>query len=239
MRGLLLFLGAILLSGSAFAACGSGGGGLDINCDGTVRLAVLGDSFVVGTGDLRYGGRGGYVLRARRKLRNVTVDGFGTKGLDTRQLLTRIIDAFARGPRSSPQEASLKGALLESDIVVLDLGRNDRWFFGPPSEAYRNLKRIRSLIRTKVGEATGVAPVIVTAVLMLPNRGSQGPWVKDLNRLILKSHRPEAPANLRFDLVSKRLLSSDQLHPTSIGYDELAKTFVDYILKVLPRLVNS
>jgi lysophospholipase L1-like esterase len=40
---------------------------------------------------------------------------------------------------------------------------------------------------------------------------------------------------LRFDIVSKRLLSADQLHPTSIGYDELAKTFIAYVKKVLAK----
>jgi hypothetical protein len=55
--------------------------------------------------------------------------------------------------------------------------------------------------------------------------------MKELDALILKSHSAEAPADLRFDLVSKRLLSADQIHPTSKGYQALADVFVKYILR--------
>jgi hypothetical protein len=113
--------------------------------------------------------------------------------------------------------------------VVLDLGRNDRWLFGLPSEALKNLKTIRQLIQGSIKKRTGVAPVVVIAVLMLPNRGAQGPWVKELNGLIFKSHKVSSPANLRFDLVSKRLIGADQIHPT----------FEAYLKKNLPVILNK
>ncbi|MFM1848706.1 MAG: hypothetical protein RL417_2180, partial [Pseudomonadota bacterium] len=173
-----LLLGALLLSASdGYAGCSKVAGIPDINCDGRAHIVVVGDSFVFGTGDTKNGGRGGYVLRAKKALRGATIDGFGTKGLDTRQLLKRLQVLFA-----STDTSALKEALFLGDFVVLDLGRNDRWFFGLPSEAYRNLKRIRTILRTEIARQTGRSPVIVTAVLMLPNRGSQGPWVKELNR---------------------------------------------------------
>ena len=228
MKRFVLVVMSVFVTAVSHAACPRVGGVSDVNCDGVASVVVVGDSFVYGTGDTLNKGRGGYVVRARKKLRGVSLEGFGTKGLDTRQLLKRVGDEFSR-----TEVSPLREALVGSDIVVLDLGRNDRWFFGLPAEAYRNLKRIGTLIRSKVSAEAGSAPVVVTAVLMLPNRGSQGPWVKALNKLILKSDRPEAPADLRFDLVSKKLLSGDQLHPTSIGYDELAKTFVRYIQKTL------
>jgi lysophospholipase L1-like esterase len=115
--------------------------------------------------------------------------------------------------------------------VVLDLGRNDRWLFGLPEATLRNLKRIRALIEKELTDLTGVSPLIVTAVLMYPNRGAQGPWVKELDALILKSHTPRYPADLRFDTVSKRLLAPDNIHPTSKGYASMAATFVKYLLK--------
>jgi lysophospholipase L1-like esterase len=69
---------------------------------------------------------------------------------------------------------------------------------------------------------------------MLPNRGSQGPWVKSLNDLLVGSDSLTAPADLRFDKVSKRLLLPDQLHPSPRGYSALSKTLVQYLQKVLP-----
>jgi hypothetical protein len=105
---------------------------------------------------------------------------------------------------------------------------------GPPSQTLRNLKRISALIKSRVLTTVETAPLIVTAVLMLPNRGSQGPWVKELNTLIAKTHTEATPADLHFDQVSKRLLSADQIHPTPKGYTALATTFVKYILLRLP-----
>jgi hypothetical protein len=44
------------------------------------------------------------------------------------------------------------------------------------------------------------------------------------------------PANLRFDLVSKRLYNADQLHPTALGYEAVTDVFVYYLTKVVPRM---
>ena len=60
-----------------------------------------------------------------------------------------------------------------------------------------------------------------------------------LNALILKGHRPHAPANLRFDKVNKRLLSSDQIHPTSKGYAAPAKKFIRYLTVTLPPIMQA
>jgi hypothetical protein len=73
---------------------------------------------------------------------------------------------------------------------------------------------------------------------MSPNRGSQSPWVKELDNLILDSHEAESPADLRFDLVSKRLLQPDNIHPTSKGYAEMAKVFITYLLTKYPEHVS-
>lgn len=129
--------------------------------------------------------------------------------------------------------------LIQSTYVVLDIGRNDRWRFGLPSGTYRNLKKIYSLINTQAMARIGRKPLVITAVLMLPNRGSQGPWVKELDKLILSNSTDTAPADLRFDLVSKRLLSFDQIHPTAQGYAALAKTFVFYLQRRLSPHVQA
>lgn len=220
---------AMAVTGRTSLACPAISGIPDFNCDEQLVVTVLGDSLVYGTGDAKNNGKGGYVLRAQRKLKNITVNNGGVPGQNTRQLLGDLVDVF-----NKDRDPELKANLISSDIVVLDLGRNDRWFFGLPAATVRNLKRIASLINKQVNKSEGASPLVVKAVLMLPNRGSQGPWVKELNTLILKGSSGRDPADLRFDLVSKRLLGGDQIHPTSAGYDKLAKTFVRYLTKALP-----
>lgn len=227
---LLLFVFLSLSVSLTASACPKVGRLPDFNCDGLATVVVIGDSLVYGFGDTTNNNQGGYVLRAQTRLPEATIHNFGILGLRTREMLTNLDKAF-RGTGNT----SLAEALVRADLVVLDVGRNDRWLFGLPSATLRNLKRAGSLIRARVAALTGASPLVVTAVMMYPNRGSQGPWVKELNALILKSHSTETPADLRFDLVSKRLLSADQIHPTSKGYKALADVFVKYILRRYPR----
>jgi len=212
----------------AAAACPDVGRLADINCDGEVKIVVLGDSLVAGTGDTQNDGEGGYVLRAQESLPEAIFYNEGTPGLRTQTLLKRISKAF----KSTSSE--LRTELLSADLVILDLGRNDRWLFGLPKDTLRNLKKTRTTITSNVERLTGTKPLVVTAVLMLPNRGSQGPCVKELNALIAKSSSASAPADLRFDKVSKRLLSQDSIHPTSKGYAALSSVLVKYLLKKYP-----
>ena len=226
---LLVLTISVLLSAPALA-CPAIDQLPDFNCDGKIRIVVLGDSLVSGVGDTKNNNTGGYVLRTQNRFLNAQVDNFGVAGLNTVQLLLKIQRAFdGRG------NVSLAAALVQADLVILDLGRNDRWFFGEPLQTSRRLKKSVDLIQRRVTTLAEYPPLIVTAVLMLPNRGSQGPWVKDLNQLILKSHSKEKPADLRFDLVSKRLLSDDQIHPTPAGYNALSIVLRDYLLKSFPK----
>lgn len=206
----------------------------DFNCDGKLSIAVLGDSLAYGIGDSRYNNRGGYVIRTAKKLRFAQVTNLGVPGLHASQLLVTLRREFRHD-----QEGERIAALRNADIVILDVGRNDRWSFGAPVDTYRNLKLVRDVIKRNTVKLDGTSPLVVIAVMMLPNRGSQGPWMKELNGLILEGSTAENPSDLRFDLVSKRLLNSDQIHPTSPGYEELAKTLVAYITKKLPKRMRK
>jgi lysophospholipase L1-like esterase len=205
----------------------------DFNCDGSVQVLVLGDSLVSGFGDTVNDNSGGYVQRAQRKLREIGFMNRGVAGQRTFELIKDARDAF------NGVNPPLRSAIESADIVVVDLGRNDRWLFGEPISTYRNLKRIRKIITQNVKKTFGYGPLVVNAVLMLPNRGSQGPWVKELNEYILRGNSLSTPSDLRFDLVSKRLLGFDQVHPTSEGYSALAKVFVQYLTKVLPERMRK
>lgn len=237
MKTHLMQLVTLLITIVGFAlethACPRIGGLPDVNCDGQSVVVVIGDSLVAGVGDSVNNGTGGYVLRSQQKFTQSTFYNEGEAGLRTPTLLKRVKKAF-----KTAESALLKERLIAADIVVLDLGRNDRWFFGPPAQTLRNLDRIRTAVRTEVSAATGISPLIITAVLMYPNRGSQGPWVKELDELILQSHSPSNPADLRFDLVSKRLLSPDNIHPSPKGYVAMAKVFSSYLLDECPRYAS-
>jgi len=229
----ILFAAGLFFFGVKIAqACPSVGGLPDYNCDGQATVVVLGDSLVSGIGDTKNDNQGGYVIRTQARFPEATIVNQGVPGLRTPTLLKNIRKAFANSETSK-----LAQDLLSADLVVLDLGRNDRWFFGPPEATLRNLKRLRQSIQSSVTKKGGVAPFVVTAVLMSPNRGSQSPWVKELDELILKSHEPGSPADLRFDLISKRLLQPDNIHPTSKGYASMAKVFIAYLLNEYPEYV--
>lgn len=228
MQRIIIFTVQLLLLAAApqlAHACPQVGKLPDLNCDGKASVVVIGDSLVFGTGDTKNDNQGGYVLRAQERFPEVQFVNQGIPGLRTQQLLGRIRKAF-----NSAADSPLANSLVEADLVILDLGRNDRWLFGLPEAALRNIKRARELITNKVQALGYTQPLVVTAVLMYPNRGSQGPWVKELDALILKSGTPEYPADLRFDQVSKRLLSPDNVHPTSKGYAAMAEVFIKYLL---------
>jgi hypothetical protein len=165
-----------------------------------------------------------------RSFPNVTFKNMGEPGLMAQELLRKVSKNLKR---RSPE--AMYESLKQSDVIVLDIGRNDRWLFGEPKKTYGKLVRTCSKIVKHIESVEGVAPLCVTSVLMLPNRGSQGPWVAELNKLILSGNRVSRPADLRFDKVSKRLLGSDQIHPTSQGYNALGKVFKSYLKRKLPR----
>lgn len=235
MRTLLTFLSSLIaLTPTLSWACPTVAGLPDFNCDGAASVVVLGDSLVSGIGDTKNGNKGGYVLRAQQTFPNATIANFGVPGLQTLDLILRIQRAF-----DGSGDASLASSLTSADLVIVDIGRNDRWLFGPPANTLRNLKRVQAVIKKHTSTITGDSPLIVTSVLMFPNRGSQGPWVKDLDTLIGKANSVSFVADLRFDTVSKRLLSGDQIHPTSKGYDAMAKVFIKYLKTTFPKHVAS
>jgi lysophospholipase L1-like esterase len=224
----------LLLPRLANAACPDLSGLPDINCDQEATIVVLGDSIVAGTGDAAKKNRGGYVTRTQERFPEARIIGYGVPGLRTLTLLSRVNDAL-----SDKRYPELALDLRSADLIVLDLGRNDRWLFGEPAATLRNLIRIRDLLSGKIKKQRGTAPLIAQAVLLLPNRGSQGPWVKELNQLIQNSHSEAYPCDIRFDLVSKRLLSTDNIHPTSKGYQALSDTFTAWLRKEYPRYARA
>jgi lysophospholipase L1-like esterase len=205
------------------SACPRVGRLSDFNCNGSVDIVMLGDSLVSGVGDTKV--EGGYVSRAQAKLPEAKLYNFGIPGQRALDLVQQLEKAFA-----GKRDRRLVKAIQKADVIFLDIGRNDKWMNVPALATYRNLKRVRSLIDEHVTAKTGHHPLIVTAVLMYPDRRVQEPWIRDLDDLIVRSNSSINPADLRFDAVSKHLLSADRIHPTATGYKAMAKILVDYLL---------
>jgi lysophospholipase L1-like esterase len=214
----------------------------DINCNNELQISVIGDSIVAGIGDSlpidRKINLRGYVLRAARKLKSdsFTMLGFGYPGLTANDLWLTLRGMNRENNQVVIDDLSeLEEALLLSDYTVLDIGRNDRWDF-EPQETLFILRKAKRLIERIAQKKAGIKPIVVIPTLLLPNRGSQGPWVAQLNELLLDS-KEDITFGLRFDIVSKRLLNEDQLHPNVEGYDSIADIFTDFLTKVLPKKV--
>lgn len=212
-------------------ACPSVANVPDINCDGAARIAIVGDSVVYGVGDTINGGKGGYVLRVAKKFPDATFDNLGTPGEEARRVIGVIEDSFA-----GTGDATFASSLTQADVVILDIGRNDWWKFRPANGTWRNIKRVREIIQNEVNKVVGHKPLVVTAQIMGANRTGQGTWVTQLNALIAASSKPTAPADLKFNSVSKKLLI-DRVHPGPLGYEQLAKVLSQYLTSTLPKHV--
>lgn len=230
VTSLALFLTFALPMRSSFA-CPSVGGLPDINCDGSARVVVVGDSVVYGTGDVRNNGKGGYVLRIAKKFPGASFENRGTPGEEARRVIGVVQDAF-----TGIGDTTFASSLTQADIVIIDIGRNDWWKFLPAKATWRNLKRLRELIQTQVQTVTGHKPLVITSQIMGANRTGQGTWVAELNQYIAASNKLGAPADLKFSSVSKRLLI-DRVHPSSLGYDAIAKILYNYLTNTLPKHV--
>ena len=148
--GIFLTISLALFFTPTAAACPKVANFPDYNCDQSLDIAILGDSIPFGFGDTKNGNKGGYVLRTQNKLKQFSFRNLAKAGLRSFELLNDLEDAF-EGKESA--DDLLKG-LLASDVVFLDVGRNDRWLFGTPAATLRNLKRASALIKSKVAART-------------------------------------------------------------------------------------
>jgi len=209
-------------------------GGLpDFNCDGEIIISVLGDSLVYGTLDTENDGKGGYVLRTQRSFQKATFNNFGFPGITTYGLAAKINRAFGR-----PKPNKLGAQLIKSDLIVLDVGRNDDWSMSP-SQTASTLKRLRRHIEDEIKKSNHMRPLVVTAVLMITKTAKKGSWINDLDKLITSSNSKYAPSDLRFDSVPSQLCGTDRIHPTSKGYERLARVFRRYLRTSYPQHVQD
>lgn len=229
---LVLSLSTFLMPTSS-CACPLVSGFPDFNCDGQFVVSVVGDSLVYGTEDTENQGKGGYVLRAEALLQGATVNSFGYPGITTSALRTKVERAFKR--RTGHR---LADGLEVSDLIILDVGRNDEWSKSY-TETAADLKDLRVEIEDEVRKRTGYKPLVVTAVLMVTRKIKKAAWISGLNRYLESANSKAAPTDLRFDSVPYQYCGSDRIHPTSKGYEKLAKVLVRYVNVSYPEHVKA
>lgn len=212
------------------AACPLVAGLVDFNCDGKHRISAVGDSIVYGVGDEKNGNSGGYVLRLRRSFPSSQVFGFGYPGITTAKLLSYYKKQFKRNPKSD--EITKLGT---SDIVIIDVGRNDYFNRNSSTLTATTIKRLTEYLSTQLKKRFGTAPLFVVAVLPLTRRQIDLGFIKQVNMVMLRIRGSQLPAYLRFDTLKTTLLGPDRLHPTSAGYDVLAKIAAKYIKRDAQR----
>jgi len=224
MKTLIFALAFCTLGATSALACPLVDSLVDYNCDGKHQISVTGDSIVFGTGDERNDNRGGYVLRLRGAFPSSQVSGFGYPGITTAQLFSYYRRLFTRDPQNA--EIQRLGA---SDLVIIDVGRNDYFNRNSSTLTATTIKRLTGFLSSELEKRFGSAPLFVTTVLPLSRREIDLGFIKQINMVLLKLRGRELPAFLRFDTLSPTLLSSDGLHPTSAGYDVLGRIAATYI----------
>lgn len=223
LNSLLCMFFAVAVSEGA-VACPLVNGLIDFNCDGKHTISAIGDSIVTGVGDEKNGGKGGYVLRLSQSFSDSEVNGFGYPGITTAQLITYYKRQFARTPRSAEIVA-----LGRSDIIIIDIGRNDYFNRNSSTLTATTIKRLTVLLSSELKKRFGTAPLFVSTILPPTRREIDLGFIQQVNMVLLRIRGRDFPAYLRFDTLNPLLLSEDRLHPSSAGYDFLFKLAAEYI----------
>jgi lysophospholipase L1-like esterase len=205
-------------------ACPLIDGLVDYNCDGKHQISVTGDSVVFGTGDTVNDNRGGYVLRLKRTFKSSEVLNFGYPGITTNKLLAYYKQLFLKTPHG--EQVTQLG---NSDIIIIDVGRNDYFNRNSSTLTATTIKRLTLFLSSELEKRFGTSPLFVTTILPLTRRELDAGFIEQVNMVLLKIRSQSFPAYLRFDKLSVALLGDDGLHPTSAGYDVLANIASKYI----------
>ena len=223
-KPLLIALATCLSFLDAAGACPLIDGLVDYNCDQKVRITITGDSFVRGIGDNSRKG-GGYVRRLNDDYPNAQVLGIGVPGITTARLLESLKKNFLRN-------SSAKKRSVDTDLYIIDVGRNDFWVDQSPALTVRNIRRIVSFIRSEVKKVSGVAPLVGVATLAPTTRGYERAFIEEVNAQLIAGRSNAIPVYLRMDTLDLSLISYDGLHPSALGYDALAAIARDYVTHI-------
>lgn len=207
------FLLALLLVPALAAACPRINGFRDANCDGRLVAVVGGDSVVEGEGD-EPNLSGGYVRRVDAMLPAMEFRNLGVSGIRTDNYLPVL--------QANPE------AFVDADIVIFDVGRNDWRLPGrTPLDARRGMKALVNFAKAASG---GRAYVTASTALPCTVTPEAQEFVRQMNIQYLRAHSSEFRVDVRFDRLPSTVLSWDELHPDSAGYDTIATYLRNFLV---------
>ena len=202
--------------------CPSVDGFVDFNCDKALKIAFTGDSIVYGVGDLENKGRGGYVRRLAKSYTPVDFENLGVRGITSDQLLR----GFKLNLRKTPPGRNYSKS-VKTDMIIIDVGRNDYWGKRPAAFTVRNIRRLATFLRTELAKYSNSAPLVVVNTLAPTTREYQKSFINAVNALLLKT--PSLTIAARMDTINPDLISSDGLHPASQGYIAMTALLKEYL----------
>ncbi len=203
-----------LVFAAEVSACPEIEGLVDYNCDGQVKVFIVGDSIVYGTGDTVYH-KGGYVRRVKKLFNNVKFNSMGIPGVRTYQLLRDV-----QGLRRQKNRV-LRESIQGSDIVIIDVGRNDFWDHLGAATTVNYIERIAKTLKQALAQ-NHTQPYVVVATLLPTTRYYQVGFIKAVNQELLRRNSENFPVLLRYDNLPNWILNYDGLHPNGYGYDRIA-----------------
>ncbi len=213
MRRFVLHLFLVALVPGVAFSCPTVRGLIDVNCDGVITLAAVGDSITYGIGDKSKDESGkllGYPGRVQNRINGLVIVNIGKPGATAQAIYRRVV-----GKR-------FQARLATADYAIVLGGVNNFWAHSPASYVTLQLRRSVSALRDRYGAVT------VASTLLHTFRSYQQPYVDALNVQILKESSRTFPVALRFDLIHI-LLSGDGLHPAPPGYVQIADSVVSYL----------
>ena len=222
-RTYLTFLLISLVSPALAFGCPLIDGLVDANCDGILKIGFAGDSFVKGVGDKSELG-GGYVSRIAELYPNAVITKFPHPGIPSGILLSRLIRKVPR-MASSPADRDLR----DTDVLIIDVGRNDYWEDRDPTATVGNIRRIVKFLTAALSKNGATPPVIAVNTLAPTNRAFQAPFISAVDSLMLKQRSATLPAYVRMDTLRNSLISRDGLHPTALGYENMTTIIKGYL----------
>jgi lysophospholipase L1-like esterase len=226
----LLLLALLLSLPTKAFSCPTIDGLVDYNCDGQIRITVLGDSFVAGKGDTGQGSQKGYVARieALPAFQKAKISAIGLSGYSSFEILIEVQRSLGL---SNPNR--LKKNLSNTDLLIIDFGRNDFFVKITPAQTVKNLRSVVKVVNQRLGHGAQLAPLI--AIAKLPStsplsRPMQRKFISTVDSLLDRGRSAQLPVRVPFETLPSSKLSSDGLHPNPAGYMELADIAANYIL---------
>lgn len=186
----------VWLFGQSFAvACPDINGLVDIQCDGKLLVVTFGDSITAGAQDPKHLGYPGRLAKLMKQIEVVNLGLYGENSTEGRNRAISEISEFKK----------------EADYVIILEGTNDYYDDSP------SLEDAKANLLSMIATAKKTGAQVLLGSLTATTRGFQRAWVDGLNDEIKKL------VDIDFYSLGTSIVGFDGLHPSTEGYEEMAK----------------